>query len=325
MLKQTLVKLGHKLRLSLAKTSNEKLLYAISQLDSGGNGITLIDIGAAGEIQPRWRKIEPIINYVGFEPDARSRELLLSKKTACASYNIFPTVVSNSGGKTILNLCRKPQVSSIYSPNKKLIDLFPDPTRFDVLSTVSLETSTLDNLNIEKADFIKIDIQGGELNALIGGEGLLKKTLGLELEVEFIELYESQPLFGEVCAYLSKNGFDFIDFLTLYRWERKAHNGYGQCTFGDALFLRSPENMMTIDANSEAINNYLTICLIYNRFDLIDRLMSLLINKQTRAHDNFIKAIEPIRNRIKRVRYLVKIFNSFLLFFGIEFYAHLIN
>ena len=57
----------------------KKLNKAISSLELN-DGIGLIDIGAAGEIMPKWKRIESQINYHGFEPDKRSREKLLIKK-----------------------------------------------------------------------------------------------------------------------------------------------------------------------------------------------------------------------------------------------------
>ena len=41
--------------------------------------ISLVDVGAAGDIQPRWKSAETYLSYHGFEPDERSREDLLKK------------------------------------------------------------------------------------------------------------------------------------------------------------------------------------------------------------------------------------------------------
>lgn len=37
------------------------------------SGVTLADVGAAGDIQPRWKAFSGLVNYIGFEPDERSR------------------------------------------------------------------------------------------------------------------------------------------------------------------------------------------------------------------------------------------------------------
>ena len=52
-------------------SKNRKDLSRLSNLLKG-NLITLIDVGAADYIQPRWLKVSNYINYIGFEPDSRS-------------------------------------------------------------------------------------------------------------------------------------------------------------------------------------------------------------------------------------------------------------
>jgi len=39
--------------------------------------LTLLDIGAAGDMENRWKRISPLVNYIGFEPDERSYNDLL--------------------------------------------------------------------------------------------------------------------------------------------------------------------------------------------------------------------------------------------------------
>lgn len=307
---------------SIDKKNNKKLISAIGKLP-GQTSITLIDIGAAGDIEPRWKKMEPILNYIGFEPDERSRILLEQKENRCLEYKIVPFALWETKGDIAINLCKAPQVSSYYPPNREFVDLFPNPKRFDIENSVTLNTVKLDDLDLSSADFMKIDIQGGELNALRGGVSLLDKTLGLELEVEFLPLYSNQPLFGEVSEFLSKAGFQFIDFVSLIRWQRHAHNGFGQCTFADALFLRSPENVMEIHENDNTIiSKYLSICLLYNRYDLIDRIIQLLGQAKAESFKEFLNAIEPFKRKERKLIRMSTIASKLIRIYGSEYRAH---
>jgi hypothetical protein len=54
------------------------------------NGLSLIDIGAAGDLQPRFKAVEKYLNYYGFEPDSRSRKKLLKKKIYVKIILYFP-------------------------------------------------------------------------------------------------------------------------------------------------------------------------------------------------------------------------------------------
>lgn len=112
-----------------------------------------------------------------------------------------------------------PMCSSLYEPNEKLLKLF---TNFEVvhlksvsqIETVSLDFFTKEN-NIAPIDFIKIDIQGAELDVFKGAVNVLKDVVTIVSEVEFIPLYVNQPLFGDVCSYLSKQDLMFHKFLGL--------------------------------------------------------------------------------------------------------------
>ena len=44
------------------------------------NGFTLLDIGAAGGIEPRWEKVCESLNYIGIEPDKRECKRVKSIK-----------------------------------------------------------------------------------------------------------------------------------------------------------------------------------------------------------------------------------------------------
>ena len=275
--------------------------------------ISLVDVGAAGDIQPRWKSAETYLSYHGFEPDERSREDLLKKQNNCLDYQIYPFGLWSSSTNLKLNLCKKPQASSSYLPNSEILNRFPRSSRFEIESVIDINVKTLDECGIESVNFIKIDIQGGELDVLKGSQKTLSRVLGLEIEIEFLELYSNQPLFGEVCSYLKTYGFEFIDFVTLARWERTQFKGQGQCTFGDALFLKSPE---MVASSGTDISNFIFICCLYNRFDLIDALLEHLpdnikteyekakepINKLKKIHDRF-GLINKIANRLMGDRY----------------------
>ena len=86
--------------------------------------------------------------------------------------------------------------------------------------------------------------------------------------------------------------FGFIDFTRLVRWERKEHSEIGQCIFGDALFLKSPEFVLINNLNENKICAYLSILLIYRRFDLIDISMEILSSYNKNDYYNFFQKVK---------------------------------
>ncbi len=281
--------------------------------------ISFVDIGAAGNIHPRWKVISNFINYYGFEPDKRSYDLLLMNKNDCFTYKIFNKAVWETEGEIDINLCYKPWVSSYFLPNFNILNKFSDKERFEVLKKEKITTTKLDKFKFDNENFIKIDIQGGELSVLRGASSTLKNCLGLELEIEFLELYKSQPLFGEVCRYLNDNDFEFIDFISLNRWERSEYKGFGQSTFGDALFLRTPEFIIKNFKNDEDLKRkYIAICLLYNRFDLVKVVIDLdRINNVSKVSkfSDLEKAYSRIEKKHIIVRFISKYMNKIIRLF----------
>jgi len=286
------------------------------------SGITLIDVGAAGEIMPRWKRIEKHLNYHGFEPDERSRKSLLNKPNKCISYNIHDNLVGNHTYDMPLHLCSSPMNSSTLIPNKTFNQLFPNKERFNVTHSIELPTSTLDLLELSEIDFIKLDIQGGELNALKGAKDSLKKVIALEIEIEFQPIYKDQPLFDDINSYLQKHNFEFIDFPRLVRWGRdNIFTTVGQCVWGDALFMRTPESIIRQKDDIELVKKYLAICLLYHRYDYISVIENLL---KTNIDPLFFKKAEILKKKFYSNQLIKRRLNNVLnlfRFFDEEIYS----
>jgi FkbM family methyltransferase len=284
---------------NLASSGLRKLLRAwqarLGRVSAGdikalldGDAIALLDVGASGGIIPRWQPHRENIAFTGIEPDERSVPELLSSPDARVfrSYEIIPFAAWSSSGPLGISFTRKPMCSSHFTPNFPFLSRFPDATRFDVVGSTEIECRTLDDLlasSGKQVDFIKLDLEGGELAVLKGAAGTLGTCIGLHVEVCFQALRQSQPLFGDIAQFLHERGLEFIDFLSLFRWERDSLTGAGQAIFADALFLRGPESLMAL-ANGEFLTArrariYLAILTIYERFDLASKFIDLL-----RAH-----------------------------------------
>lgn len=313
-----------KLKKILVKYSDSPTNSAINSLPNNG-AVTLIDIGAAGEIEPRWKPYTRNLNYIGFEPDKRSRDTISNRETDFLDYRILPFALSSSTRTAKLNLCRKPQVSSLYEPNTHFLSRFPDANRFDVLDQLDFDCVTLDSVGLDDLDFLKIDVQGAGNDVLKGANTALDQAFGLELEVEFVDLYLNQPLFGDVCKLLSSKGYEFFDFVDLARWERDAHNSFGQCVHGDALFLKAPEalEMQTLDIKK--ISAYLSILMIYRRFDLIQKALASLNEDKRSQFERFERAFRKAKNRNAFVRKIVSLMDRVIQSLGSGYRLHLIQ
>ena len=121
-------------------------------------------------------------------------------------------------------------------------------------------------------DFIKIDIQGAELDVFKGGKKTLEKTLMIVSEVEWIEQYINQPLFGDVSSFLRKEDFMLHKFLGYGTRALKPiilnqNKNFGtQFLWSDALFIRNIMNVSKF--NNEQLIKSAVLSYIYKSPDL---------------------------------------------------------
>ena len=292
------------------KVRKNKKNILLREIAKESNSLTLLDIGSAGDIEPRWVPIAETLNYIGVEPDERS-SCLLSNLHNCKNYTIINSVMWSEKKELSFNLCRRPEVSSVFRPNNEFLNRYPDAKRFEIVNTPSFKSSTLDiELGSKQFDFVKLDIQGGELYALKGMQNNLASCLGLEIEVEFSSMYEKQPLFGEVYNYLNNFGFEFIDFTRLCRWERNEHNSYGQCIFGDGLWMRSPEDIAK-NFPSKCLE-YILICSLYGRYDLVSKIIEIIKPKLSKNYKTNLNLLMTNQKKTRKTNFLFNYLIKFI-------------
>jgi FkbM family methyltransferase len=83
-------------------------------------------------------------------------------------------------------------------------------------------------------DLIKLDLQGGELEALRGATQCLEHTQALLLEVSLFAFQKGAPLLHDVVAFCHDHGFHVYDVSGL--WHRPLDGALAQ---GDLMFLRA--------------------------------------------------------------------------------------
>jgi FkbM family methyltransferase len=244
------------------------------------NPLVIVDVGASGGIHERWRKLGSNVKAILFEPDRNEFEKLV--ETQSKNSVVINSALAEGSESVKYHLCKKQQVSSTYIPNKLVLDKYEDSDRFEIEKTITLEADSMNNLllnaNIGEIDFMKIDTQGSELDIIKGASNFYENLVGLEVEVEFLELYRGQPLFSEVNSFIESKGFTLID-LKRYFWKRSAKkysSNKGQLIFADALYLKEPEDIIALDGlNEEKIVRTTFIYMAYGYDDFAETLLDL--------------------------------------------------
>lgn len=214
----------------------------------------LLEIGAAktGKTKEPFYKILdyfPHSKIIGFEIDKRVCDKMNSDASEGIKY--YPYALGKANEKKKLYNTQAPMCTSLYKPNEKLISLYNNLDFAYLKNETEIETITLDNFisknTIDNLDFIKIDTQGSELDIFNGGKNSLKNVVKIICEVEFVPIYEDQPLFGDVNKFLNDNGFMFNKFLGLSGRAlkplilNKDPNKASQHMWSDAVFIKNIE------------------------------------------------------------------------------------
>ena len=88
------------------------------------------------------------------------------------------------------------------------------------IEPVMRSTRTLDSLiaenNLPRPDLIKIDVQGGELEVLKGGQDSVKDAAVIILEIPIVEYNVGAPNISEYLAYMKVIGFLPLDILEVH-------------------------------------------------------------------------------------------------------------
>jgi FkbM family methyltransferase len=235
--------------------------------------VHVIDVGARGGWPPKWVPFRDWVTMIGFEPDPE--EFAQLDRRAGPHEIVLPAALSRAEGEAVLHVTRNPFCSSLYPPNHELVEqLRPGDRQLEVVGEEPISVESLDSAlgraGIDRADFIKLDTQGAELDILAGAPRTLSGgVLAVEVEVQFLPLYQGVGLFGDVDAMLRRAGFSLAGFPNLCtvadfaaahdgqpvpsiaararRWLRHLAaplgklSGEQQLLWGDAIYLRPPE------------------------------------------------------------------------------------
>jgi FkbM family methyltransferase len=216
----------------------------LTQLGIGGP--TIFDIGAHhGDTVAAYRSMFPNSTIYCFEPFPESFAIL--KARFQYDQKIIPlalAVADKSGRRDFFvnhldytnSFLKRPSAGRQYYPKAAVLK------EVIQVSTISLD-QFMGEHSIESCELLKIDIQGGELLALEGGQKLLReqRPFLIYLEVMFVPHYEGQPLFHELCAFLDSFGYTPFNLYDLHI----SHNG--QLRYGDALFVSKRMRTEVID------------------------------------------------------------------------------
>jgi FkbM family methyltransferase len=211
--------------------------------------ITIIDVGAQDLVSeehiyaPLQRAGATLV--IGFEPLPDNGSAPRRADRSVTMLNHFV----GAGGPATFYVTRFDPASSLFKPNTDFLAQFIAlPDMCETVSTFDVQTTRLDDVpEIYDCDYLKIDVQGGELDVLKGGQRLLEQVVAIHCEVEFAPVYEGQPLFADVDTFLRAAGFELIDFVNAgyNRYQALPERAIGsRLLWAEAIYFKPPQLLM---------------------------------------------------------------------------------
>jgi FkbM family methyltransferase len=174
---------------------------------------TLIDVGV-GDGTPELYSPWPDASLLLVEPVAEMEPFLQSILSARHGSYVIAAAGADSGRRSMHVALDSPLHSGFYrydEPSANWVDREVPVATLDDLVTESGLTGPY---------LLKLDIQGGEIDALRGAARLLKETCCVVSEATVVPSrgYDA-PLIGDLVAYMTESGFSMFDIVGGHRWE----------------------------------------------------------------------------------------------------------
>jgi len=158
-------------------------------------------------------------------------ELFVEMKNTLPQVQIYNAIISDECSVVDFIITNNEGMSSSFLELKEHLISHPDcleEKRIKNLKTTTLTTLVEQyNIDMNKYNFLIMDIQGAELHALKGMTEILKHFDGMYIEVNDRELYKDCGLLPDVTKFLSEHGFVLRDIQMA-----------GNFGWGDAYYCR---------------------------------------------------------------------------------------
>jgi FkbM family methyltransferase len=210
---------------------------------------------------------------IGFEPAPGECEKLNARGDRNQKY--LPYFVGD-GTKRKFYLTNQPMTSSLYEPNTRLLSRFQHLEELTRTVEVSdVQTRRLDDITeVASVDFLKIDVQGAELDVIKGADKALKTAVVVQTEVEFAQMYKGQPLFADVDAAMRARGFALHTIASLmgraykpFMAPNEPARPLRQHLWGDAVYVKDYDNLAAL-SGEQLLKMAVILHEMYHSWDL---------------------------------------------------------
>lgn len=213
-------------------------------------------------------------------------QMKAAEYNAWGQVSVFPYCIGEKTGTGHFNLNFHPTTNSLYPFNDEYQEYnfvhnpiygeyaFGDACKH--MKSIELELYSLEDVlritKIPSIDFLSLDVQGAEYDILNGARNLLEKNcIGVQLEVEFVKLYQSQKTFSDINSLMENLGFELLELGSFGRCAPISlpigFRGLEQPMYAEAVYIKK-FNKLVQNNDEELLYKGALFSLIYKKLGL---------------------------------------------------------
>jgi FkbM family methyltransferase len=177
----------------------------------------LVEVGASGGTNAKWRALAPYAICIAFDPDSRAMEAVHAETSGYRRLHVVPAAAAaDDVSEAEFHLTRSPYCSSRLRPDAAALRHWSFARLFDVERTVRVPCvglpKVLQEAGVDRVDWFKSDSQGTDLRLFQSlGEALCLRVLAVEFEPGIIDAYEGEDKLSAVLAAMDRPEFWLCD------------------------------------------------------------------------------------------------------------------
>jgi FkbM family methyltransferase len=236
-----------------------------------------VDAGARGDLEGGWRDFPPgCLSVLAFEPDEKAA---IDWEGSDRFRHVERSALWSSETEVEIHIGKVGSTSSVWPPDMDYLARFAqrhvEPRTTQSVSRV--KAKTLDQiLHAQgiRADFLKIDTQGAELQILQGASKALDTDImGAVVETWTVPIHKGQGLTQDIMSLMYAKGFIVCGVEVAAAWDRKVTEhqdvSYKRQIVGlDILFLKDPVGLEEHLSSTTKAAKFAVIAQMYGHYDL---------------------------------------------------------